>query len=219
MAVYPGGGARNYGSSATAGGRSLNQFKASFFDREAIIAQMDKAANRALSKFGAFVRRRAQTSLRYRLKPSTPGSPPSAHRSGMSGIKPGNLLKKQQPVSPLRDLIFFAYDAATQSVIIGPTLTNQRNAFGLGGKTIPQVLEFGGRVGMHEHRVPNIPALYGEYAGQWVRTDLRYRRATGGLRNSYGRPRRIRQATYEARPYMRPAYEAELPQLVSFFKW
>lgn len=100
-----------------AGGAGLKQLRASFFD----IAKVQSAAARleakAQSKFGAFVRRRMRSSIRYRKERSTPGSPPSAHKDKRFGGK-----------SPLRELIFFARDPNTNSVVIGPLVFGPRGA-------------------------------------------------------------------------------------------
>ena len=93
-----------------------------FFDRAGVIKKVKDGTKSVLSKAGAFVRRRAQTSIRKRKKSSTPGSPPSSH------------------VGLLRQLIFFGYDARTESVVVGPKLLKSKSP------TVPQLLEFGGRV-------------------------------------------------------------------------
>lgn len=90
-----------------------------FFDRPEILAKVDAATRRVLSKFGAFVRRAAKGSIRSRKKPSAPGSPPSSHTG---------LLKR---------LIFFGYDPSQKSVVIGPApLRSTVEA--------PPLLEYGG---------------------------------------------------------------------------
>jgi hypothetical protein len=86
---------------------SIKQIKAGFFDAQKILSAADKARAKVESQFGAFTRRRMQTSLRYRKKASAPGKPPSVHR-GKTGK------------SPLRELIFFSRDPGTGSVVIGP---------------------------------------------------------------------------------------------------
>jgi len=50
-----------------------------FFDRQAVISKVDAATRRVLSRFGAFVRQRAKSSIRKRRNPAPPGSPPSSH--------------------------------------------------------------------------------------------------------------------------------------------
>jgi hypothetical protein len=72
-----------------------------------------------LSKFGAFVRQRAKTSIRKRKGTSPPGSPPYSH------------------VGLLRKFILFAYDPTRNSVVIGPTLIRA-------GSEAPRLLEYGG---------------------------------------------------------------------------
>jgi hypothetical protein len=98
------------------------EFKKLFFDRQAVISKVDAASRKVLSKFGAFVRRSAKSSIRKRKKPAPPGSPPSSHTG---------LLKK---------FIFFGYDPERQSVVIGPTRLNQK-----GKGEAPPLLEYGGK--------------------------------------------------------------------------
>lgn len=99
---------------------TLKAAKSNFFDREAVQKAADRATVRNLSKFGAFVWRRSRSSIRKRKRISNPGSPPSSH----TGL--------------LKDLIFFAYDQSSRSVVIGPTLLN--NSTG----EAPAALERGG---------------------------------------------------------------------------
>jgi hypothetical protein len=213
MAVAPG-----FGAAGSLGKRSISQFQKTFFDREVVQRAMSRTVAKALSRFGAFVRQRAKTSLRYREAPSSPGRPPSVHRSSnrrKTNRKTG--LASVQRVSPLREFILFAYDPARESVVIGPAKTNQRNAEGI-DVPIPAVIEYGGAVTIREHLVPDIPAIYGPLAGQWIRTDLRYRISEGGARSGVGRPQRTRRAHHHARPFMSPAFDAELPGFLASLK-
>ena len=123
--------------------------KANFFDTRPVQKAIDKAARQQLSKFGAFVRQRSRTSIRTAKKISRPGKPPAGHTG---------LLKK---------FIFFSYDAASKSVVIGPVRLNKPG-------TAPKSLEYGGAV-----------VLVGK----------------GGKRTL---------TTYKARPFMRPAFDAEV---------
>ena len=86
-----------------------------FYDRKAVMGAVDKGVRAVLSKFGAFVRQRARSSIRKRKAVSRPGQPPASH-AGM-----------------LKRLIFFGYDPGKRSVVIGPT------PFGAG--TAPELLE------------------------------------------------------------------------------
>lgn len=99
----------------------IKTVKAGFFDSDKVKGLVDKAARRVLSKFGAFVRQRARSSIRSRKKPALPGQPPSSHEGS------------------LKRLIFFAYDPAAKSVVVGPTRFREGEA--------PGLLEKGGRVG------------------------------------------------------------------------
>ena len=130
--------------------------KAGFFDREKVQRAVDASTRRALSRFGAFVRQRAKTSIRTKAGTSPPGQPPYSH----TGV--------------LKQFLLFAYDAERKSVVIGPTLIRE-------GSPAPRLLEHGG--------------------------DTTIATRTG--------PRRAR---YRPRPFMGPAFRAELPQLPAIWK-
>jgi len=80
----------------------------------------DRTTRKVLSRFGAFVRRAARSSIRKRKRASAPGEPPTS-RTGL-----------------LRRFIFFGYDRTKRSVVIGPTRLNQRQG------DAPHALEYGG---------------------------------------------------------------------------
>jgi hypothetical protein len=106
-----------------------------FFDRQAVLSKVDAATRRVLSKFGAFVRRAAKSSIRSRKKPSAPGTPPSSHTG---------LLKR---------LIFFGYDPGRRSVVIGPApLRSTVEA--------PPLLEYGGRARRRGRGGKSVTATY-----------------------------------------------------------
>jgi hypothetical protein len=92
-----------------------------FFDKKAVRDKVDAGTRRVLSKFGAFVRRTARGSIRKRKKPSPPGQPPSSH------------------VGLLKKFIFFGYEPAKRSVVIGPVRLSQQ-----GRGEAPHLLEYGG---------------------------------------------------------------------------
>ena len=99
-----------------------------FFDKKAVRDKVDAGTRRVLSKFGAFVRRTARSSIRKRKKTSSPGSPPSSH------------------IGLLKKLIFFGYDPRKDSVVIGPVRLTQK-----GRGEAPSLLEYGGSTKV-EHR-------------------------------------------------------------------
>lgn len=154
----------------------VNQAKSYFFDRP-ITKSLDQAARKALSKFGAFVRTSARSSIRRRQRPSDAGSPPSSH----TGI--------------LKRFLFFAYDPFRKSVVVGPAKTNQvffrQNGQPVRG-TVPEVLEYGGDITLLEVQYPS---------GNWFRHDIRASIREGAM------PKRFRTVQISARPYMSPAYE------------
>jgi len=84
-------------------------YKLDFFDRAAIKNLADKVVRKGLSKFGAFVRRRARSSIRKSKKISEPGKPPRAH----------------SPEPNLRTIVF-AYERHKQEVVVGPVLLRSK---------------------------------------------------------------------------------------------
>jgi len=92
-----------------------------FFDRRAVTRKVDRSKRRALSRFGAFVRRTAKQSIRKRKSIAPPGSPPSSHTG---------LLKR---------FIFFGYSPRNDSVVIGPVRLSKK-----GQGDAPSLLEYGG---------------------------------------------------------------------------
>lgn len=91
-----------------------------FFDTDRVKRAADTATRKVLSKAGAFVRTTAKSSIRKRKAISAPGQPPSSHTG---------LLKK---------FIFFGYDAARKTVVVGPMRLNQKIG------AAPEALEHGG---------------------------------------------------------------------------
>ena len=102
-------------------GLGIDQAKGLFFDSKKVIDATTKAERKVFSRFGAFVRRAARSSIRRRKRVSEPGKPPSSHTG---------LLKR---------FIFFAYDLGRRSVVIGPAR--------LSGKIgdAPRALEYAGK--------------------------------------------------------------------------
>jgi len=101
-------------------GGFINMKFSMFFDKAPVLRAVARAERQVLSKAGAFVRRRAKGLVRKRKRVSRPGEPPSSH------------------AGHLRRLIFFGYDRAASSVVIGPLRFGQGEA--------PALLEFGGIV-------------------------------------------------------------------------
>jgi hypothetical protein len=145
---------------------NVEQFKRGFFDR-AIMSRVPKAKRAALSKFGGRVRKRAQRSIRKNRKGvSAPGNPPFSHGRHL-----------------LRTFLFYAYDASSESVVVGPAKLSEQIG------NAPEALEEGGE----------------SIAVVW-----------SGKRGS--RKRQRQKIQLKPRPYMAPAFAAELPQASKDFK-
>lgn len=123
-------------------------FKKNFFDRESVTSKVDKASRKVLSGLGALVRTIAKNSIKMAKgksagKASSPGQPPMGHiSSGFTRLKKkkGQKEATPQPASPLKELIYFAYDPEKRSVVAGPQVF--RNAK---SKGTPRRLEKGGQ--------------------------------------------------------------------------
>lgn len=97
-----------------------------FWDHRELIEQAQKAKARVMKRAGGLVRGIMRRSIKNRKDPSPVGTPPSAHTKG-GGIK---------------NLIFWDYDPATESVIIGPALKSDAMS---NLAPVPGTLERGGR--------------------------------------------------------------------------
>ena len=101
-------------------GLRFKSAQAGFFDRKAVLRATDRATRKVLSRFGAFVRRAARSSIRRRKRVSKPGQAPTSWTG---------LLKK---------FLFFSFDRQSRSVVVGPVRLNRS------GGEAPGLLEYGG---------------------------------------------------------------------------
>jgi hypothetical protein len=110
-----------------------------FFDRQIVTNMVGKTAVKNLSKAGSYIQRSARSSLRRRKKSSAPGTPPSVH----SKDRFANLKN-----------IWFVFDPATASVVVGPVRLNSSGLVGSNRPTVPALHELGGTavVGMGKRR-------------------------------------------------------------------
>lgn len=100
-----------------------------FFDRQIVIDAVGRASAKNLSQAGSFIRRSARSSLRRRKKVSPPGQPPSVHT--------------QDRVATLKN-IWFVFDPAQRSVVVGPLKLNGSRLEGSNRQTVPSLHELGG---------------------------------------------------------------------------
>lgn len=180
--------------------KKIAAFKAGFFDRPAVERKADAATRRVLSRMGAFVRRRAQSSIKTKRGPSAPGSPPHAHRSYESDPRKDRTGKSRTRYF-FRDSILFALDPSGPSVVVGPFLFNKSPT----NPAVPQLHEFGGTLAGNG-RVTWIANKPGRNAqGRFVTAGKTRVVLTGAVR-------------YPARPYMRPALLAERGKFAGLFR-
>jgi hypothetical protein len=167
------------------------RLKQYFFDRDAVMARIEKSRLAMLSRAGAFVRRAARSSLRRRKRISSPGSPPSVH--------------SKDDYASLKNILF-AYDPARDSVIVGPLGLRSRNNVTIVSVSgaVPGTLEHGGPIGVRE--IETSP-------GKWLELWGRARRWHSG------KPQRTRIVNVQARPFMRPALEANVDKFPGFFNF
>ena len=157
-------------------GIRMKQFKA-ILKQQAILTPEQRATFKSLSKFGAFVRRTAKTSMRKSKKSSPPGLPPK----GKKGL--------------LAKLIQFVVERTRRNVAIGPILTNAKDA-----GVVPKLHEEGGSKKLTKGDRVVLSTLLGEKEGRHVPLS-----------------EIDRQATYPARPYMKPAFDKELGEVSSLW--
>jgi hypothetical protein len=190
-----------------------------FLDRERVIARIGRAAAQSLAKAGRFFRRPAKGKIRYAKRPSKPGSPPHAHASRKGGKD-----------SPLRELIYFAYDDRSNSVVVGPTPFR-------GAAVVPRTLELGGTASGRANPLRRIrrvgdggeiridgPASRTTKKNRFgamvtyvkLQTQAQADRANGLQEILYG-PLVLGPTPIAARPYMGPALQDNLPMLSSLW--
>jgi len=97
-----------------------------FFDRAKVRGAVNRAKRAVLSKAGAFIRQTARNLIRRRKGTAPPGAPPHSHEGS------------------LRRLIYFGYDPASDSVVVGPV--------GFRNSPAPHALEFGGKTEVKSRR-------------------------------------------------------------------
>lgn len=183
------------------------KMKRAFFDRAAVIQQVDKDTLRFLRNAGGYGRKVARSSMKRKGKArkqpknmngragqkwqqevteqpsSPPGTPPFVHSDDEN-----RSLKK----------ILFAFQSSNKGVVVGPVLLQTARQFAIGAQPVPELLEKGGSQKVQEKMIGG---------RRWVPLRGRYRP---------GQPTRTRTAKYSARPFMAPAQQktkAKFPQL------
>jgi len=121
------------------GTRSLSQVKNLFWDDKRVIRAAGRAKANAQRRYGGYLKRVAQTSMRYtKSKPSNPGQPPNAHKDGrLAALKKKKRSKHNGAL--LREFLFNVRDPSG-SQLIGPLGFKTRG----GGTPVPALHEYGG---------------------------------------------------------------------------
>ena len=140
-----------------------------FFDRDAVIRRLGPAKAAVYRRAGGTLALIMKRSMRRRKTASAPGSPPHSH------------------LGLLRERIFFAFDSARDSVVVGPQKLNSTKQLASG--TVPELLDEGGTVQVHEVLMQ----------GGWWRTGKNQRLNLGSMQT------RTRTVRIKARPFTQPA--------------
>ena len=187
-------------------GFKLDPSRKIFMDLTAVRTPIDRASRQVHSRFGAFVRKKAKWSIRKRKKSSVAPAPPSSH----TGF--------------LKRLIVFNVENNGRNVVIGPLLMGRRVVDGspIGGMTVPEVLEYGGSISVDEYQREYTPNGRSQVISMGIDPDRWHRIGKKRLWHKGGQPLRIRQRrrrtlSIAARPFMQPAFDAELPKLAGMW--
>jgi len=188
-----------------------------FFDRKPVQNAMDKATRQALQAIGKDLRKDARNSMRRRKKPALPGQPPHVKTRNAANPSGGGL----------RRAIMYGYDAATQSVVVGPSPVVGANILGFaalhefGGpqrirnkRRVRRYRGDGGEISISRRRRPGSKRVK-DWRGKrhWVnyailRSSAQARRANRLNRQIYGKLRYT--AHYPKRPFMGPSLRRRL---------
>ncbi|MFO0943033.1 MAG: hypothetical protein U0930_20030 [Pirellulales bacterium] len=154
-----------------------------FFDRDAVIRAIGRENVRRLSKMGAFICQRARTAILRR-------GPKRKVNGRRASSKPGQppYVWSRDSFATLRN-IQFGLSRDNNAVLIGPRAVPSLRLKRSSAKTVPELLEKGGT-----SRVAVDPNT-GEAIGYVPENDSKVV---------------FRAATYEARPFMGPALQAEI---------
>lgn len=171
------------------------QNKDFFFDRARVMNAIDKGTRKALSLFGASVRKAARRDIgspsvaRPGRRPTPPRTPPAAPRA-----------RTRHPFASLRNIQFY-YEKTKKNVIIGPVRFGSTIE---GGKTIPELLHYGGSATVR-------------IRPWWVRKTKGKRgakrkitRVLMWVTDPRARPRRV---VYKPRPFMTRAFDKKRGEL------
>lgn len=162
-----------------------------FFDKPEVLRLVDEETRRQLASGGARLRRSARKSMRPRKGPAPAGRPPNYHRKDA-----------RHPRGPLlRDRLYFALEPIRKSVVVGPEK--------LGRSNVPATMERGGTV-----RVRYLAPQAGRRKLKSVAAKSSFqRKVKAGSITKSKRQYIVRDVHVDARPYMAPTLDRELPAI------
>lgn len=179
---------------------TVKDFKATFFNLAALTDPLEKAKQTAAIDSAALTRKIARQSMRRKSKAqrrqsSPAGSPPFAD------------------VGTIRDLLYFAWDAANETAVIGPAFFASKSSKA-GGPTVPGVHEKAGSLDI----VNKVYDLRTRAKSAAQAAAFRRKMKDGTIT----RPRKFREehvtARYPKRPFMVPALERAKAVLAKNFE-
>lgn len=156
-----------------------------FFNATSVEKATNRMERKSLSKIGAFVRRRARSSMKAAGKSgkvSQPGEPPRTRRGD------------------LKKFLYFVYEPQTHSVVVGPAAFARRRK--TSPRPVPGLLESGGSMRFE------LVKLGG---GLVVPAASKLAQRSGGQAFSRG-------VRMKPRPFMKPAFNAEMPNFPGAFE-
>lgn len=152
-------------------GMKFRAAKAGFMDRPVVTRAFDDWTHRFLSYQAGYIRKVARSRMPWARGRTAPAGKAPYRHTGL-----------------LHDLLFYAFDPGSQSVVVGPALVRAKNPYT--NTTTPRLLEEGGlgRRTVIERRLTG----RGRYGRRWRNVP------TG----------QMQQVRYAPHPYMAPALEA-----------
>ena len=134
-------------------GLSIRQAQGLFFDRQAVTRAVSRSERKVLSRFGAYVRTSARSSIRPARRKNLSELTPEEQRRYRMRVRIARQLGRPRPKLPLahsrpgepprsitgllRRFLYFAFDPSRRSVVIGPARISS-------GSGAPETLEHGG---------------------------------------------------------------------------
>ena len=179
---------------------NLRALKASFFDTKKIQKELDTFERKALSKLGAYIRRRAKSSIKNAPKIDVATGQITRKRKGLA-LRDAVSAPGKPPYShegSLKRLILFAYDARGKSLVVGPA------KFKVGD--VPRTLEHGGSVTV---RTP-VPRIRSKRRAKPQQAAAYRRLVLAGRIVVPPTQYDTRLVTIKARPAMKPAGDEEV---------